>query len=358
MDRQQMPFLFRFLSDSELYAFKDGQIISTFNKCGLFFCRKGNVEVSLEDKHFQINPGDVYIYMASTLVHLLHKSEDAEGVMVEVDLDYIIPIVNRVINVENQLFMRKHPCISLSDKQRAHLEYLLDNLRERIEAEDVQEVNLQQQRLTLELIKSMGQTFCYEILNMYFANQPMQPLPQNKKDVIFQNFMLALFRLYRKERDVAYYARMQHITPRYFSTIIKEKSGNSALQWIVQMVITEAKQLQNKKDVIFQNFMLALFRLYRKERDVAYYARMQHITPRYFSTIIKEKSGNSALQWIVQMVITEAKQLLEGSDLSIKEIADQLNFPTQSFFGKYFKQYVGISPKEYRKGKLRIKDGI
>lgn len=78
--------------------------------------------------------------------------------------------------------------------------------------------------------------------------------------------------------------------------------------------------------------MLALFRLYRKERDVAYYARMQHITPRYFSTIIKEKSGNSALQWIVQMVITEAKQLLEGSDLSIKEIADQLNFPTQSFF--------------------------
>ena len=45
-----------------------------------------------------------YIYMASTLVHLLHKSGDAEGIMVEVDLDYIIPIVNRVINVENQLF--------------------------------------------------------------------------------------------------------------------------------------------------------------------------------------------------------------------------------------------------------------
>ena len=40
MDRQQMPFLFRFLSDSELYAFKDGQIISTFNKCGLSFAGK------------------------------------------------------------------------------------------------------------------------------------------------------------------------------------------------------------------------------------------------------------------------------------------------------------------------------
>lgn len=39
------------------------------------------------------------------------------------------------------------------------MEYLLDNLQERIGAEDVLEVNLQQQRLTLELIKSMGQTF-------------------------------------------------------------------------------------------------------------------------------------------------------------------------------------------------------
>lgn len=63
MFRRQMPFQFTLLSSSDPHTFKDGQIISTFNKCGLFFCRKGNVEVSLEDKHFQINPGDVYIYM-------------------------------------------------------------------------------------------------------------------------------------------------------------------------------------------------------------------------------------------------------------------------------------------------------
>ena len=244
--------------------------------------QRGSVEVSLEGCHYHIKPGDVYIYMASTLVHLLHKSEDAEGIMVEVDFYYILPIVNKVINVESQLFMRKNPCVSLSDEQCAHFEYLLNNLWDRINAEDCQKENVQYQHLKLELIKSMGQTICYEILNMYFTNQPLQPLQQGKKDVVFQNFMLSLFRFYRKERDVSFYARMQHITPRYFSAIIKEKTGDSALQWIVRMVITEAKQL------------------------------------------------------------------LEESDLSIKEIADQLNFPTQSFFGKYFKQYVGVSPKEYR----------
>lgn len=282
MIEQQMPFRRILLTSDTFQILKEGQIISTFNKCGIFYCQRGSVEVSLEGCHYHIKPGDVYIYMASTLVHLLHKSEDAEGIMVEVDFYYILPIVNKVINVESQLFMRKNPCVSLSSEQCAHFEYLLNNLWDRINAEDCQKENVQYQHLKLELIKSMGQTICYEILNMYFTNQPLQPLQQGKKDVVFQNFMLSLFRFYRKERDVSFYARMQHITPRYFSAIIKEKTGDSALQWIVRMVITEAKQL------------------------------------------------------------------LEESDLSIKEIADQLNFPTQSFFGKYFKQYVGVSPKEYR----------
>ena len=282
MIEQQMPFRRILLTSDTFQILKEGQIISTFNKCGIFYCQRGSVEVSLEGCHYHIKPGDVYIYMASTLVHLLHKSEDAEGIMVEVDFYYILPIVNKVINVESQLFMRKNPCVSLSGEQCAHFEYLLNNLWDRINAEDCQKENVQYQHLKLELIKSMRQTICYEILNMYFTNQPLQPLQQGKKDVVFQNFMLSLFRFYRKERDVSFYARMQHITPRYFSAIIKEKTGDSALQWIVRMVITEAKQL------------------------------------------------------------------LEESDLSIKEIADQLNFPTQSFFGKYFKQYVGVSPKEYR----------
>ena len=279
---KQMAFRRISLTSDTFQILNEGQINSTFNNCGIFYCQRGSVEVSLEGCHYHIKPGDVYIYMASTLVHLLHKSEDAEGIMVEVDFYYILPIVNKVINVESQLFMRKNPCVSLSGEQCAHFEYLLNNLWDRINAEDCQKENVQYQHLKLELIKSMGQTICYEILNMYFTNQPLQPLQQGKKDVVFQNFMLSLFRFYRKERDVSFYARMQHITPRYFSAIIKEKTGDSALQWIVRMVITEAKQL------------------------------------------------------------------LEESDLSIKEIADQLNFPTQSFFGKYFKQYVGVSPKEYR----------
>ena len=105
----------------------------------------------------------------------------------------------------------------------------------------------------------------------------------------------------------------------------------------------------DRKNTIFQNFIFSLYHNYNKERDVAFYANQQYITPRYFSTIIKEESGKTALEWIIKMVIVNAKQMLEYSNLSIKEIAMKLNFPTQSFFGKYFKNYTDISPKEYRK---------
>ncbi|NJO25503.1 MAG: AraC family transcriptional regulator [Bacteroidia bacterium] len=44
----------------------------------------------------------------------------------------------------------------------------------------------------------------------------------------------------------------------------------------------------------------------------------------------------------------EAKLLLDNPALSIAEIADELNFSDQSFFGKYFKRLAGMSPKEYR----------
>ena len=279
---RKYPFGFIPISSDNPQVFRDGQIISTLDRCGIFLCHAGEIELSMGDKLYLMRRGDIYIYMPSTLVRLLHKSEDAEGIVVEVSLDYAIPIANRVINVENLLFIREHPCISLSEEQFAHLEYLLENLYKRIQSEDVSEMGIQRRCLMLELIKSMGQTVCYEVLNAYIANQPLRALPQGKKDLVFQNFMLMLFRYYRRERDVTFYAQMQHLAPRYFSAIIKEKSGRNVLQWIVQMVITEAKQL------------------------------------------------------------------LENSDLSIKEIAARLNFPTQSFFGKYFKQYVGVSPKEYR----------
>ena len=95
-------------------------------------------------------------------------------------------------------------------------------------------------------------------------------------------------------------------------------------------------------------FLDLLTEHHSQQRSVGFYASRLHITPKYMSSLIKEVSGRSAAQWIDEYVILEAKSLLKYSDLSIQEIAYRLNFSTQSFFGKYFKQHTGMSPGQYK----------
>lgn len=63
---------------------------------------------------------------------------------------------------------------------------------------------------------------------------------------------------------------------------------------------------------------------------------------------MQKKTGKNASKIIDDVVIHRAKDLLRQSGLSIQEVADRLNFVSQSFFGKYFKQRVGISPSRYK----------
>ena len=86
-----------------------------------------------------------------------------------------------------------------------------------------------------------------------------------------------------------------------------------------------------------------------KERSVIFYADQLFLTPKHLSRVIKEVSGRSAGEWIDEQVILEAKARLKTSSLTVQEISDQLGFPNQSFFGKYFKRHVGMSPSDYRK---------
>lgn len=104
----------------------------------------------------------------------------------------------------------------------------------------------------------------------------------------------------------------------------------------------------SRRSDVFQNFMLSLTKNFKRERSAQFYADEQHISSRYLCSLIKEESGAGVSEWIADYVITYSRQLLAYSNKSIKQIAQELNFPDQSFFGKYFKQHTGFSPKEFR----------
>lgn len=87
---------------------------------------------------------------------------------------------------------------------------------------------------------------------------------------------------------------------------------------------------------------------FKTQRFLDFYAEHLGVTPKHLSRTVKSQTGFSAASWIERFMILEAKVLLKSTNLTVQQISDNLNFPTQSFFGKYFKKNVGVSPKTYR----------
>lgn len=106
--------------------------------------------------------------------------------------------------------------------------------------------------------------------------------------------------------------------------------------------------IKSKNEALVESFLAHVKAHYKEQRGVEFYANKLCLTPKYLSKVIKDNSGMSANDWIDSYVVLEAKALLKSTNKTIQQIGDELNFPSQSFFGKYFKRHVGVSPKEYK----------
>lgn len=116
----------------------------------------------------------------------------------------------------------------------------------------------------------------------------------------------------------------------------------------------EAKRTEatpTRQESYFRQFIKELNEHYAERQSVTYYADKLCISARYLTTIVRRISGLTVTDWMNRYILMEAKYLLKYSDMSIQEISYKLSFPDQSFFGKYFKQHVGMSPSSYRNQK-------
>lgn len=282
MREQKAPFERISVHDLEERILQSGILGSFIDVCGFFLCEKGHAKVMLNEHAYSINEGDVYIYTPSTFVSLLEKSDDVEGLVVKSTLNIVLPFAEKAFSTMDIMMLRERPCFSLTTEQRQRIREMTAMLENRQQQMSGISEDSPVRPVLYQQILSLTEAFFYELLSDYFLNQNLKPETQSGKDKVFQRFMLSL--------------------------------------------------MQN----------------YKREREVGYYAGEQCLSPRYFSTIVKEVSGHTASEWIVEMVVSYASQLLLHSSKSVKEIALEFHFPNQSFFGKYFKQHTGLSPKAFR----------
>jgi AraC-like DNA-binding protein len=110
------------------------------------------------------------------------------------------------------------------------------------------------------------------------------------------------------------------------------------------------QQIATRQDKIFHQF-LRLVNLYGlRERKIEFYADKLCVTPNHLGAVIKKASGLTVMQWLNRHAIQKAKVLLRYSDLPIWEVAEHMNFANPSFFSKFFKREIGMTPAEYRNG--------
>ena len=84
-------------------------------------------------------------------------------------------------------------------------------------------------------------------------------------------------------------------------------------------------------------------------RRVDDFASQLNITPKYLSTLLKETMSRRPSEMIKLFTLKAIERRLRFTDMTMQEIANDLNFPNASFFGKYVKEHLGMTPLEYRK---------
>ena len=113
--------------------------------------------------------------------------------------------------------------------------------------------------------------------------------------------------------------------------------------------VKETDKPQTRAEAILTRYIQLVEANFRHERRVGWYAQQLCITPKYLSEMVKIASKRTPNEWIDNYVTMELRVLLKNSSKSIKAITEEMNFPNQSFLGKYFKEHVGMSPSKYRK---------
>lgn len=99
---------------------------------------------------------------------------------------------------------------------------------------------------------------------------------------------------------------------------------------------------------IYREFRKLLINNYLKEHYIQFYSSQLNVSPTYLSRIVRKISGRTVNEHIAHMLVTEARRLLDCTDMTVKQISYRLGFSDQAAFGKFFRNLFGVSPTAYR----------
>lgn len=273
LEDASLPFSFLHIEESSEHIARDNASMTVEDGGVILICLRGSGQLIIDMEKYELRRGSFCIIFPYTTIQPVCRSEDFEGFVITVSSDFLdklsqLPIANYYPVVQ------ENPCIDITEEQLCDILHFCDFMDRRLES--------QTSCFRKEVSDNLLNALAFEVISLYVSNAPT------------------------------------------------------------------GRKSQSRQERIFREFMLSLTKNVKEHRNVEFYANHACLTPRHFSTVIKQKSGKSPIQWINEKTVMQAKALLANSELSIQEISNELNFPNQSFFSKYIRKHTGLTPKMLR----------
>ena len=204
----------------------------------------------------------------------------------------------------------------------------------------------------------------FNLKAMFFTNAILQSFLREKMNVWNEIMYIHELRvLSLEDEDVQFFTRFYELLQACFSKPVGIPYRTDVIQSLLrgamlglcgalrqQVPVSTGSEQGGSSAVHFQHFLDLLHGDGNKHRTVESYASELYISPKYLTAICKKHSGKTANEWITEHVLEDIRYYLRQTDLSIKQICDRLGFPNTSFFGKYVKEHLGMTPVQYRRG--------
>lgn len=167
-------------------------------------------------------------------------------------------------------------------------------------------------------------------------NPVISSLSEKEHGVILSNFS-----------DI--YDRFLDNSHRFYDEILRLQMQVFVLDmWNLFAQYYENRKYHHQSGTLYERFIELVQEHCLREREVQFYADKLSITPKYLNLISKNSSGTTASEWIKRYARERILLLLENKKLNIAEIADEMEFSSRSFFTRYVKKLLGVTPSEYR----------
>ena len=138
----------------------------------------------------------------------------------------------------------------------------------------------------------------------------------------------------------------------YLLKPVDEEELAAALKKAVSLLPPQPEEAQTADDIA-DNLKKYIDEHYREEISLEFLAEQFHFSREYIGRIFRAKHGFAVYEYILQVRMKQAVELLRNPKLTLPVIADFLGYSNANYFSKAFRRFYGISPSDYRNQNFR-----